>query len=44
MEIPVSFDEGAYKGHYVGFWEKDRGKDMRVMGGCFGGDIDTVIA
>ena len=44
MERPFSFDEGTYEGRDVGFWEKGWGKDTRVTGGCFGGDIDTVIA
>ena len=36
-------DEGAYKGRYIGFWEKRWGKDTRVKGGCLGSDIDSVI-
>jgi len=44
MGRPFSFDEGAYKGRNVGFWEQGWGKDMRVTGGCLGSDIDSVIA
>jgi len=44
MGRPFSFDEGAYKGRNVGFWDKGRGKDTRLKGGCLGSDIDSVIA
>ena len=44
MGRPFSFNEGAYRGRHVGFWEKGWEKDSRVKGGCLGSDIDSVIA
>ena len=44
MGRPFSFDERTYTGRYVGFWEKDWGKDTRVKGSYLGSDIDSVIA
>ena len=41
---PFSFDEGAYKGRYVGFWEEGWGKDTRVTSGWLRSDIYLVIA